>query len=108
MLALVTAAVLGVSPPAGARSPGICNPGDQQGGVSILVVATRQRVKQFAASVRDTRVVRRDAETVLFEDGRVVTSNVEALGPHLNALGWGQRKIAIVGSFSTRRPRRPG
>lgn len=104
----MAAGVFAISFPAGARSPGICTPGDAQGGVSILVVATRQKVNQFAASVRDARVVRRDPETVLFEDGRVVTSNVGSLGPHLNALGWGQRKIAIVGSFSTRRARRPG
>jgi len=108
VLTLVVAGALVISSPAGARSPGICSPGNVQGGVSILVVATQQRVHQFAASVRDVRVVRRDSETVLFEDGRVVTSNVEALGPHLNALGWAQRKIAIVGSFSTRRARRPG
>jgi hypothetical protein len=108
LLILVAAGALAISFPAGARSPAICDPVDVQGGVSILVVATREKVKEFSASVRDARIVRRDAETVLFEDGRVVTSNVEALGGHLNALGWGQRSIAIVGSFSTRRARRPG
>jgi Tfp pilus assembly protein FimV len=108
LLALLAAAALVSAPPARAGSAGLCSPGDAQAAVSILVVASRQRVREFAASVRDARVVRRDADTVLFEDGRVVTSDVGALGPHLNALGWGHRKIAIVGSFASRRPRRPG
>jgi hypothetical protein len=107
-LTLAVAGAFAVSSPAASQAPGICDPRAGQGSVSILVVASRQRVREFAASVRDARVVRRDADTVLFEDGRVVTSDVGALGPHLNALGWGHRKIAIVGSFASRRPRRPG
>jgi len=70
------------------------------GAVSIVVLASPSKVREFAATVRGTAVLRRDKETVVFADGRVVTSDVEAAGRHLNVLGWGSRNVQIVASLS--------
>jgi hypothetical protein len=80
---------------------------DTSGPVSLLIVATPAKVREFAASVRDAAVLGGDATTVVFSDGRVVTSDVTAASRHLNRLGWGGRPIDVVASFR-RRTRRPG
>jgi hypothetical protein len=51
-------------------------------------------------------IARQDASTIIFADGRVVTSDVSAASDHINALGWGSRGIKMVASFSTRRNQR--
>jgi hypothetical protein len=71
--------------------------------VSLVILQNGQKVRELAASVRDARVVRRDANTVVFDDGRVITSDVSAAGDHLNALGWGDRRIDVAVSFPRRR-----
>ena len=78
--------------------------------VSLIVLASPARVQALAASIPGGRVVRRDAATVIFEDGRVITADVANVGPHLTALGWTERKIEVVASFAARaaRPRRYG
>ena len=71
--------------------------------VSLFILKSNQKVRDYAGSVKNARVLRRDRTTVVFEDGRVITSDVEAASRHLNALGWSTRKLQIVASF----PRRP-
>jgi hypothetical protein len=86
-----------------------CNTGPAGGSVAIVVVASPARVQQYAATVNGVPVLRREADTVIFADGRVVTANVGAVDRHLNALGWADRRIEILASFSKRSPRRvPG
>jgi hypothetical protein len=82
-----------------------------RGPVSILILGSPSRVDDFAASVRDGRTLVREAGTVIFDDGRVVTADVDSATRHLNALGWGGRSIQIVASFPVRSappPRRRG
>jgi hypothetical protein len=72
-----------------------------------VILSSPKKVQQLAASIRDARVLRRDAKTVIFSDGRVVTSDVTSASRHLNELGWGNRSINVMASFKarSRRPR---
>ena len=79
---------------------------DLSGPVSLLILQSGVRVHEFARSVRGADVIARDSSTVIFGDGRVVTSDVESATRHLNALGWGGRPIEIVASFRLRPARR--
>jgi hypothetical protein len=94
--------VIAGSGPSLGQAGGMCDSPPSRGGgaVSIVVLASSSKVHEFAATVRGTPVLRRDKETVVFADGRVVTSDVEAAGRHLNALGWGSRNVQIVASLS--------
>ena len=101
------AILLGASPPASAGSGASCEVGGSGGSVSLYILTSPERVHAFAASVRNVPVVVLRPATVVFGDGRVVTSDVEAAGDLLNELGWGQRRIEIAASFGSRRaPRR--
>ena len=97
-------AALGTAVPAPAPAQQ-CDAGARSGPVTIVSVATARRVREYAATVRGSRVLRRDAQTVIFADGRVVTADLAGLSRHLNALGWAHRPIQIVGSFSRRSAR---
>jgi hypothetical protein len=102
--ALATALLLlGLTGAPGAlRAEGVCRlPANLP--VSLVILQNGQKVRELAASVRDARVVRRDANTVVFDDGRVITADVSAAGDHLNALGWGDRRIDVAVSFPRRR-----
>ena len=46
-----------------------------------------------------TPIVVQKAETVVFSDGRIVTSKIEETGPLLQSLGWTHRQIEIVGGL---------
>ncbi|RIL04777.1 MAG: hypothetical protein DCC71_12825 [Proteobacteria bacterium] len=65
-------------------------------------------MEELAASLRDAPVAARDRGTVIFADGRVVTSDVDAATRQLNRLGWGTRRIEIVASFRLRPQQAPG
>jgi hypothetical protein len=73
--------------------------------VSLLVLANDQKVQSFAATVKDTPIVSQEAGTVVFVDGRVITSDVSKASDRINALGWGSRHIQIVASFPVSRRR---
>jgi hypothetical protein len=103
-IALVLFALLQVQP-ARAQS---CDVGKAKGPVSILILASPQKVQEFAATIRDAPVAARDPGTVIFRDGRVVTSDAASATRHLNALGWGGRPIEIVASFRLRPMQAPG
>lgn len=79
---------------------------DTSGPVALLIVASPAKVREFAASVRDAAVLGSDATTVVFSDGRVVTSDVTAASRQLNRLGWAGRRIEVVASFRRRARRR--
>ena len=103
VLALALAAL--VAPSAPAAEGEICDPGAPTGPVSLLILATPSKVQNFAKTVKGTRVVRRDAKTVVFEDGRVVTSDVGGASAHIEALGWNKRSIDVVATFRKAAPR---
>jgi hypothetical protein len=105
-LAGLACVLLAANQDARAQTAASCDLSKQGGPVSIVVVASKARVQKYAATVRDVRVVRRDANTVVFADGRVITSNVSAASDHINALGWGSRRIELVATSTLRRPRR--
>jgi hypothetical protein len=89
----------------------VCDGGAASGSgpVSLLILKSDAQVHELArALARGVPVVSRDAGTVVFRDGRVITADVGGVDRHLNALGWSQRNIEIVASFGTTkaRPRR--
>jgi hypothetical protein len=77
---------------------GICDTGSSP--VMIVVVESPQRVQSASALWKATPIVVQEAETVVFADGRIVTSQIEAAGEHLQSLGWAHRQIEIVGGLS--------
>jgi hypothetical protein len=74
------------------------------GPVSLIVLASGAKVHAYARTQEGT-VARRDAETVIFHDGRVITADIAAAGRHLDALGWGSRDVRVVASFPPARAR---
>ena len=105
VLALALALALGSSTTAHAGK--VCEVPSGSGPVSLIILASGPKVQAYARTLKGT-VARRDAETVIFHDGRVITADIEAAGRHLNALGWGARGIDVVASFPAPRARRSG
>ena len=104
---LLTAAlpVLSSATPARAQGAALCQPGQsgQSGSsVSLVILSSPKKVHELAATIRDAQVLKRDAKTVIFSDGRVVTSDVTSASKHLNELGWGKRSINVMASFKAR------
>jgi len=81
----------------GSGPVGICEPGASP--VMIVVVDSPGRVKSAAALWKATPIVIEKPETVVFADGRIVTSRLEAVGDQLQSLGWAHREIEIVGGL---------
>ncbi|MCG8591801.1 MAG: hypothetical protein MJE66_21095 [Proteobacteria bacterium] len=104
-LRLAAALLLGLAAPAGAEEGEVCDPGADTGPVSLIILANGAKVQQLAATVKDTKMVVRDAKTVIFADGRVITADVASAGEHLNKLGWGGRRIDIAVTLPAKRPR---
>ena len=76
---------------------GICDPDSSP--VMIVVVESPKQVKSASAQWKTTPIVVEKPETVVFADGRIVTSRVEAMGDQLQSLGWTHRQIEIVGGL---------
>jgi hypothetical protein len=76
---------------------GICDPASSP--VMIVVVESPRKVESASARWKATPIVVQDPETVVFADGRIVTSRLEATGDHLQSLGWAHREIEIVGGL---------
>lgn len=74
--------------------------------MSLIILSSPKKVQQLAATIRDAKVLKRDAKTVVFSDGRVITADVTSASRHLNDLGWGKRSINVMASFK-QRSRRP-
>lgn len=81
----------------GSGQVGICDPASSP--VMIVVVESPRRVKSASALWKTTPVVVEKPGTVVFSDGRIVTSQLEATGPLLQSLGWTHRDIEIVGGL---------
>ena len=92
--------------PVAAQEGQTCDAGAVRPAVSLVILASAKKVQELAASVRDVRVLRRDAKTVVFENGRILTADVAAVGEHLNALGWASRRIEVLASFTAAPPAR--
>ncbi len=88
------------SPQTAAPSPGdeegIC---EDNGPVVVLVVEEHQRLKEMRAREPSTEVVSGDANTIVYGDGRILTTSLEGVGAHLEKLGWSDRQIEIEHSF---------
>jgi hypothetical protein len=84
-------------PAQGSGQVGICEPGASP--VMIVVVESPRKVQSASARWKETPVVVQKADTVVFSDGRIVTSQVEETGPLLQSLGWTHRPIEIVGGL---------
>ncbi len=81
----------------------VCNV-PSNGPVSLIILSSGTKVQTYARALKGT-VVRQDAKTVIFLDGRVITADVEAAGRLLNDLGWGGRSINVMASFPSARAR---
>ena len=81
----------------GSGQVGICDPGSSP--VMIVVVESPRKVKSASARWKTTPVMVEKPGTVVFSDGRIVTSQLEATGPLLQSLGWTHRDIEIVGGL---------
>lgn len=99
--------LLAVPAAASAQQGEVCEskPSASRGPVSLVILASGAKVRELAASVKDTPIVARDANTVIFADGRVITADVASAGEHLNALGWGSRQIQVSATFPRKRAR---
>ena len=74
------------------------------GPIALIILASGPKVLTYARTLKG-RVLQHDARTVIFDDGRVITADVESAGAQLNELGWGSRRIDVVASFPAQRAR---
>jgi hypothetical protein len=86
-----------------AAQGGMCGPANDP--VLVVLVESPQQVRAAAEGISRARPLVSEADTVIFGDGRTVSSNLASLSAHLNRLGWATRKIEIVGAGSM--PRGP-
>ena len=85
--------------PAAAWADGqMCGP--PTGPVLIVIVDSKARVPRAAAGLSSTRRLVETADTIIYADGRAVTSDLAAVSVHLNKLGWAKREIQIAGAGS--------
>jgi hypothetical protein len=92
--------------PAPAHANEVCeSKPSSRGAVSLIILSSGRKVHELAGSVKDAQVVAKDGETVVFADGRVITSDPEAAGVHLNRLGWSRRRIDVTATFPAKRAR---
>lgn len=66
--------------------------------VLLVIVESKARVPGAAAGLSKTRRVVETPDTVIYADGRAVTSDLAAISGHLNKLGWAERPIEIAGA----------
>lgn len=78
--------------------------GPEPGPVLVVVVESKARVPGAAAGLSPAPRLVDTADTVIYADGRAVTSDLAAVSAHLNKLGWAERPIEIAGAGTSRRP----
>lgn len=100
---LLVASIL-LGSPTGAQAGEACDAGEGPSSVSLILVASPSKVHEFARATRG-QILRKGSNTVVFTDGRVVTSSAASASEHLNALGWADRRIEVAASFAPRRRR---
>ena len=71
------------------------------GPVTIIRAPTPTAFARSRDERRRAALVYETDDTAIWEDGRVLTTDVENLGTHLNAVGWSSNPMQIVGA-STR------
>jgi len=71
--------------------------------VLLVLVPSPERVAPAAEGLSRSPALVRSRDTVVFADGRVVTSDLTAASAHLNTLGWAERPIEIAGAGTSRR-----
>jgi hypothetical protein len=81
-----------------AAQVGMCGPANDP--VLLVLVESPQQVASAAEGISRARPLVNEADTVIFGDGRAVTSDLASVSAHLNRLGWAGRKIEIVGAGS--------
>jgi hypothetical protein len=86
-----------------ADAQNLCGPPSEP--VLVVLVESPQQVRAAAEGISRTRPLVSEADTVIFADGRAVTSSLASVSAHLNALGWASRRIEIAGAGSI--PRAP-
>jgi hypothetical protein len=100
---LAFALALAATASASAAAPGMCD--TETGPVLVVIVDAPKQVAPTAAGLSATQKLVDTPDTVIFADGRAVTSNLAAVSTHLNELGWARRPIEIAGAgTSTRLP----
>jgi hypothetical protein len=102
-LALLALGLWLVAPSVCLAAGGMC--GAETGPVLVVLVESAPKVAPAAAGLSKSPRLVDTPDTVIYEDGRAVTSNLASVSAHLNALGWASRPIEIAGAgTSTRLP----
>jgi hypothetical protein len=97
MRACVAALLLSLlAAPAAQASGNMCGPPPAP--VLLVLVESKARVPGAASGLSSTRRLVDTADTVIYADGRAVTSDLAAISGHLNKLGWAERPIEIAGA----------
>jgi hypothetical protein len=92
-----------VAGPLAAETGGMC--GSRSEPVLIVLVESAPKVRAAATGISKAPVLVNVADTVIYADGRAVTSDLGSISQHLNELGWASRPIEIAGAgTSTRLP----
>jgi hypothetical protein len=99
--ALALGLSLWLAPPALAAG-GMCGAPSEP--VLLVLVERPQQVAGAAAGLSRAMPLVSESDTVIFADGRVVTSDLASASRHLNALGWAERRIEIAGAGASTRP----
>lgn len=86
-----------------AETGGSCSASAQS--VLLVLVPSGQHVASAAQGLSKTDTLVATRDTVIFADGRVVTSNLDSVSEHLNALGWAKRPIEIASAGARATPR---
>ncbi len=73
------------------------------GPVTIVAVRTPAALARAMADRGAIPIVYSTEDTAIYEDGRVMTSSLEAVGDHLNAVGWVQNPMRILGAGTSQR-----
>ena len=53
--------------------------------------------------MKNAQVLVRDRKTVIFDDGRIVSSNPDEVERSLAELGWSKRSLQLVANFRMRK-----
>ena len=99
--ALALSLSLWLAPPALAAG-GMCDAPSEP--VLLVLVEKPQQVAGAAAGLSRAKALVSESDTIVFADGRVVTSDLASASRHLNTLGWAKRRIEIAGAGTSTRP----
>ena len=68
------------------------------GPVTIIPVRSATAINRATSNRGGVPVVYETEDTAIWEDGRVMTTNMENVGTHLNAVGWSSNPMQIAGT----------